>query len=247
VGHTPRPRSCHLCAKTKTRCDKKWPNCSRCIAKGTECQYISKLPKSRTPGFHNNSHAVHHEQLVVGNQQVPAFEAEYFNLDVPDIELPETESSDFLNFETSDTDIYTSTGAGLVYRSSSPFNQQFQTQLPIVANWSIPVVPTSRPHSITKRPKDKVGTERTATLVLHTLKSYVLTMLRHNSLPPFIHSSLVSAEFLMEPLINCINLVHMISGDMKGSRKLFWRNVRMECERLCDEVRGKGNCSKIYC
>ncbi|KAJ6086544.1 hypothetical protein N7467_005458 [Penicillium canescens] len=39
----------------------------------------------------------------------------------------------------------------------------------------------------------------------------------------------------MEPLDNCINLVHMISGGMRGSRKLFWRNVRMECERLCAE------------
>jgi hypothetical protein len=77
------------------------------------------------------------------------------------------------------------------------------------------------------------------------LKSYVLKMLRHNSLPPFIHPYLVSAELAMEPLDNCINLVHMISGEMKGGRKLFWRNVRMECERLCAEVRGVGNSSEI--
>ncbi|KAJ5833633.1 hypothetical protein N7474_001944 [Penicillium riverlandense] len=39
----------------------------------------------------------------------------------------------------------------------------------------------------------------------------------------------------MEPLSNCISLVHMISSGTRGSRKLFWRNVRMECERLCSE------------
>ncbi|KAI5360705.1 hypothetical protein Slin15195_G086210 [Septoria linicola] len=35
----------------------------------------------------------------------------------------------------------------------------------------------------------------------------------------------------MEPLANCISLVHMI-GSPKGSRKLLWRNVRLECERM---------------
>ncbi|KAJ5674975.1 uncharacterized protein N7477_004909 [Penicillium maclennaniae] len=36
----------------------------------------------------------------------------------------------------------------------------------------------------------------------------------------------------MEPLDNCLNLVHMISSGMKGSRKLFWSNVGVECGRL---------------
>ncbi|KAJ5316801.1 hypothetical protein N7508_001309 [Penicillium antarcticum] len=40
----------------------------------------------------------------------------------------------------------------------------------------------------------------------------------------------------METLDNCITLVHMISSGSRGSRKLFWKNVRMECERLCSEA-----------
>ena len=36
----------------------------------------------------------------------------------------------------------------------------------------------------------------------------------------------------MEPLTNCMSLVHMLSSRIHGSRKLFWKNVRMECERL---------------
>ena len=32
----------------------------------------------------------------------------------------------------------------------------------------------------------------------------------------------------MEPLNNCISLVHMISGGVRGSRKLFWKVVRLE-------------------
>ncbi|THX54515.1 hypothetical protein D6D06_05475 [Aureobasidium pullulans] len=39
----------------------------------------------------------------------------------------------------------------------------------------------------------------------------------------------------MEPLANCLSLLHMIGGNLRGSRKLFWKNVSMECERLREE------------
>ena len=219
--------------------------------KGTECQYISKSPRSKRPGIQNsnflnasnyqetnlNRDTIRHDELVIVDQEVADLRGESFNWDVPDIELAGDEFADFLNLQTNEINQYPSMGGSLVSRLSPPIDQEFQIKLPIAPNWSVPAVPTPNPHSLVKRPKINAGTERTATLILHTLKSYVLTMLRHNSLPPFIHPSFVSAEFFMEPLTNCINLVHMISGEMKGSRKLFWRNVRMECERLCDEVR----------
>jgi hypothetical protein len=76
-----------------------------------------------------------------------------------------------------------------------------------------------------------------------------MMMQRHNgsqnSLPPFIHPHLASSDFgidmgenadPMEPLHNCISLVHMLGGGVRGSRKLFWKNVRLECERFCKEV-----------
>jgi hypothetical protein len=30
--------------------------------------------------------------------------------------------------------------------------------------------------------------------------------------------------------------LRMLSGEVQGSRKLFWKVVRMECEHLCEEV-----------
>lgn len=72
-------------------------------------------------------------------------------------------------------------------------------------------------------------------LILHTLKSNLL-MLRNNDLPPFIYPRMLSLDFNnddIDSLSNCISLVHMISGEMRGSRKLFWRKVRQECNRLC--------------
>lgn len=73
----------------------------------------------------------------------------------------------------------------------------------------------------------------------YTLRSYPL-MFRQNTLPPFVHPHLLSSDAYkdqIELLTNCISLLHMISGGVQGSRKLFWENVRLECERICEDVR----------
>lgn len=117
---------------------------------------------------------------------------------------------------------------GQIEQAASPFNV------------SIPTLPTHTPRSFVLRTKVRRDASRTANLILHMLKAYPL-MLQDNSLPPFIHPSLISSDAEnddMEPLNNCISLVHMLSSRVRGSRKLFWRNVRMECERLCAEVGG---------
>ncbi|KEF52703.1 uncharacterized protein A1O9_11120, partial [Exophiala aquamarina CBS 119918] len=71
--------------------------------------------------------------------------------------------------------------------------------------------------------------------IFHTLTSYPMMMLRTNTLPPFIHPHLISSntkKIYLEPLSNCMSLIHMIRSRVQGSRKLFSRNVRLECERL---------------
>ncbi|KAK3686592.1 hypothetical protein LTR37_019653 [Vermiconidia calcicola] len=81
------------------------------------------------------------------------------------------------------------------------------------------------------------GAHRVAHLTYGMLKSYPM-MLHHNDLPPFIHPSLVSSDpenHDMEPLTNCMSLMLMISGGVRVNRRLFWRNVRQDCERLCAE------------
>ena len=85
----------------------------------------------------------------------------------------------------------------------------------------------------------EMGMQKTGNLILHTLKSYPSMMVRHNTLPPFIHPSLTSLNVEnddIEPLNNCISLSYVLNSGVKGSRKLFWRNVRMECERLGEMV-----------
>lgn len=172
------------------------------------------------------------------DQFTNTFGGESLTWDLPDTDLPDIQLGDFPNSLTVYANQHFSTGDPLASDATPWVNQEVQMMQPISSpTWSIPAVPTSNPRSLFQRPKGKAGTERTVALIRHTLKSYLLTML-HDSLPPFIHLSLVSGEFPVDPLDNCRNLVHMLSGNMKGSQRLFWRNVRIECERVFHEVCG---------
>lgn len=101
---------------------------------------------------------------------------------------------------------------------------------------AMPMMPSHSPRSLSRRTNAKPGAKRTANLLLHTLKSYSAMMLQHNNLPPFIHPQLfsINQDKDMEALYNCISLMHMISHRLPGSRALFWKNVRQECERIRD-------------
>ena len=92
---------------------------------------------------------------------------------------------------------------------------------------------------LVQRQRTKTGSQRASMLIHHTLRSYPLMIRQNNTLPPFIHPGLLQANAEnndMETLYNCISLLHMLNGGVQGSRKLFWRNVRQECERLCQIV-----------
>ncbi|KAJ9607678.1 hypothetical protein H2200_007756 [Cladophialophora chaetospira] len=161
---------------------------------------------------------------------------DYFNWNDPVVK-----DLDLLNRPTNyDTVVYDQINPLSIFGQSTPStNHAFQMQQsrPSLVP-TIPIVPSTMVRSLKQRPKPKVGAHRIANLMLHTLKSYPIMMMR-NALPPFIHPHVVSSDFgniHMEPLINCISLVNMISAGVRGSRKLFWKNVRLECERLCGEL-----------
>ena len=163
---------------------------------------------------------------------------EYLGWDVPDIDF-----ADFLNPQTNDEIVQTpsSRSSVLIRPSAASTDRTVQVnQVSSFPNISIPTLPSSTAlRTLILRPKLKTGAQRIANLILSTLKSYPLMMLRHNTLPPFIHPRLISSNVEnnhMEPLTNCISLMQMISSGVQGSRKLFWKNVRMECERLHEEV-----------
>lgn len=130
-------------------------------------------------------------------------------------------------------------GEDIIFSDFLPAQTQVKTAYyPSFEITSLLDVPTALARSFDRRPDIKNGSQRIANLLLHNLKSYPEMIMRHNSLPPFVHPFSISNDAEnddMEPLTNCLNLVHMLSSPHRGSRKLFWKNVRLECERWCAE------------
>lgn len=264
---TPRSRSCISCAQGKARCDNRRSGCSRCIAKAIQCQYPEttrrsigpKIQHSRngsierrmatpllvagSPRFENSQEAGNSGDMILDNTPVisdPVFTdigGDYLNWEDPQI--------NFAGFWNPQLDIgtvqYPPPGPTPSFHHLIPSTNHTPhiPQATLSSYISIPKQPTTTFRSLIRRPKLSTGAQRTANLILHTLKSYPMMMQRHSTLPPFIHPRLISSETKnghMEPLTNCICLMHMISSGVQGSRKLFWKNVKMECERMCEEV-----------
>jgi hypothetical protein len=253
------------CAKGKARCDKSQPECSRCIGKAIKCQYPANTSRATEPSVESNSNAstepedltlplvaghpgvddrqnasedsniIHDGTVVTPDLDFTNLEEDYLDGNNTDINF-----ADFINPQTNDPGLV-SEALSSVHFSTPPTTQTTREQQHLfAATSSIPLAPSGIIRLLVHRPKMQTGAQRIANLILHNLKSYPLMMLRYNTLPPFIHASLVSSDVEnvdMEPLNNCISLVHMISSGVKGSRMLFWNNVRMECERFSSEVR----------
>ncbi|UPL02802.1 hypothetical protein LCI18_013736 [Fusarium solani-melongenae] len=47
AANRPRQKSCHVCARSKRRCDKRIPSCTRCVEKGLSCVYVN-YPSTRS-------------------------------------------------------------------------------------------------------------------------------------------------------------------------------------------------------
>lgn len=263
-----RSRSCISCAKGKARCDNKQPECSRCTARAIECRYPTDTPKGTvsailpidrvSTSWHDtvplptldfsasNSYQEVSDDtgmILDGGFTMPT------DLEVANL-LPES-----LDWNSLDVDlggfVDTQTDEGAVVSSMpepslSTFRSFASTdhapEAQVAKSFPIMSIPKPLPltvRSFVQRPRLETGTQRIANLVLHTLKSYPLMILRQNTLPPFIHPLLMSPKAEAkygESLDNCISLIHMLKGGLRGSRKLFWKNVRLECERMLEEV-----------
>jgi hypothetical protein len=148
----------------------------------------------------------------------------------------------FLNSPTHDTSsLYPSSGSPYLARNPTPSTSQTSgmQRCGYPPRDSIPTVPTMKARSLSLRPETRIGQQRIANLISHTLKSYPMMMVRHKTLPPFIHPHMISSDVDtddMELLNNSICMVHMISSGVRGCRKMFWKGVRSECEQLYGDV-----------
>lgn len=251
----------------KGRCDNNQPRCSRCTAKAIECQYPANRSKAAESKLQHGSNRqlapekapslsavdfVSTEDHLASNTDSDIILDSALAISDPDLanlegflgwDDPGIDFDEFLNPQTEKGAIQSPT-----LRMSSLIHSTPTTDPTIHVlqgcvsspNLPIPRVPSYARRSIMQRPKMKTSAHRVTNLILHNLRSYPLMMRHPNNLPPFIHPSLISSDIEnddVEPLTNCISLVYMISSQVQGSRKLFWKNVQQECERWCEEVR----------
>ncbi|KAJ5776438.1 uncharacterized protein N7511_001449 [Penicillium nucicola] len=231
------------------RCDKMKPGCSRCKAKGIECHYVTKSVKVASNNHRIRRNAPEKQTDAGDTFLLPPSDIQYHVHSNDDdvtsgdnaLVISETHVADhdgtFVDWNISDIDV----SGFAIPEINNSYHAPYTDTTSIVdqvhaVNWSIPSQPTSNPRYLNHRPKGPPDAQRTVSLIQQTLKSYLLTMMRHNALPPFIHSSLTKDSLELEALDNCITLVHMISSGTRGSRKLFWKNVKIECERLHSEA-----------
>ena len=208
VGVISRSRSCIACAKSKIRCDGARPACGRCANKNHECHYnTGNIKPSKTP---NTSNVVQ-----AGGNGASAV-------------APASQSQPATSADT----VYTGTELDVLNMNYLDWSM-IDDALFGMPSWdmTMPTMPATEVRTLTQRHTQDTGMQRVASLMLSTFKSYLRDMLHHDTMPPFIHPSQSSSANISEPLANCISLIHMISSP-KGSRKLFWRNVRTECEHI---------------
>ncbi|KAK3309004.1 uncharacterized protein B0T15DRAFT_126406 [Chaetomium strumarium] len=253
-----RTRSCNSCARRKARCDNKRPACSACLTKGIECHYPAKTPRGTGRGPQSvrqrterdvptahppetvsapisdaiSHHSLFNDAPVISDLSVSAADSGdvYLPWDGQDIAF-----ADFILPQMNDAALQFFPALESTTPLSTPLQETIQPH-----RVSIPAPPLNFSGSLVQRPRTGLAMQRMAKLVLQQLKSYPLMMLRHNTLPPFIHPRLLSdvEKSDMEPLHNCMSLLHMLGSQVPGSRKLVWRNVRMECERFRKEYLG---------
>ena len=92
--------------------------------------------------------------------------------------------------------------------------------------------------SFTRKPAIKGGALTTSMLMLHLLISYPMMLRDPNAPPPFIHPSFLADQEskTMESLTTCVSLIQMLDSGGSASKRLLWKNIRLECERLQVQV-----------
>jgi hypothetical protein len=107
-------------------------------------------------------------------------------------------------------------------------------------------ISTMPPHAMqrfTRTAAYKGPARVTATMMKRILTAYPMMLRNRGPPPPFIHASMATDDVTayhrpLESLANCESLMHLLgSGDGKdASKRLVWKNVSLECERVHVEV-----------
>jgi len=259
-----RSRACIACAKAKARCDNLPVACGRCASKNIQCIYRSRKAlreetqdssleeednagdRTGTEASTSTSPKNAHGLTACGVSRLAGENAstQFGNLDDTE-ELFRWDMTDFAAPKLHTWDYRKSP----VPIAPMPFDlaiSRLENEYPLdhmssILETTMPMMPTYEMRCFTRRPTLKGAAHATATMMTHILTSYPPMMRNPASPPPFIHpSSMVRAadnHQSHESLATCASLMGLLGSGSEANRKLVWKNVRLECERLHAEVR----------
>lgn len=255
-----RNRSCTACAKAKVRCDNKLPSCTRCTERKVDCVFQATSPSSSKKKKSNiakeksqagvtsvSTIPTHSDGNLDGTEAVSTdLELDLTSFGEIDVDWQGTDI-DFSELDDQSLELVTKHLPPLPFDQwnapiKHPVSLQLSYQTPFKTP-SIPTMPIYSLRSFLQRPSTKDRGQTTTTLMLHILTSYPSMMKSPDTLPPFIHPYSLSSgpghgmeEKSAEALTTCMSLIQMLHSNVSGSRKLLWKNVRLECDRMSEEV-----------
>jgi len=145
--------------------------------------------------------------------------------------IPKSPSPDLINFHSTHL-------SSISIPTNRPYLIPSQTRFP-----SLPATLSTNHmgRSFTPKTTIKACSQTNATILVQILKSYPKMMTKNETYPPFIHPFCVPdttsgpSYTSSESLQNCRNLAKLFYSDT-GGRRLVWRMIRMEQERMAQEV-----------
>jgi hypothetical protein len=240
----PRKKACQPCTAAKVRCDLKRPHCSRCETRQVVCVYAvpnpvanNSLPTVGNTGVadrpNDNSHVVDLVKRVSSSSGIgfgeptdPAtYTTSFGNSPHSQIQEQRTSLGTTLTPENEYNDYWASTPLNFaVIRLICPVDATR-----IRNRWLADFIP-----SLTDR--IKIYSPGVFSFISRVLKTYPAILLRKGQLPPFIHPSQLAGPDIPTPLANCLSLVRLWDGQVRGSEAIVCETIKKEMDRLYSEV-----------
>jgi hypothetical protein len=261
---TARSRSCIACAKAKARCNNALPNCARCTSKSLHCRFPGSSSEqkgsreTKTDGLMSVDQPVTKEVCEDLGSETRALNdgAEValigdintcFDLNITGFEDEEQSIWSLISVEKAmmPTLDFDNTHPNITGHSDPLSVSQMEygsriNNTSLAPDLGLLVMPNYdlALRSFTQRPAIKSGASTTYMLMLRLLTSYSIMLRDPKSPPPFIHPSFLSdtENKTMESLTTCASLVQMLDSGGIASKRLLWKNIRLECERLQVQV-----------
>ena len=240
----PRKKACQECTAGKVRCDLQRPRCSRCEARQTACVYavigcvvdrasptvdqgIRVVPLAKDgPGHIQAQNSPSEIRIGSSESAKSTFQAGQFQFSAGPQSPSQTPSlqsnlgfrNEFNEYWASDALSFTDINLICIVDPTSIRNR-----------WLADFIP-----SITDRVK--IYSPGVSSFIARVLKTYPQMLLNKGQLPPFIHPSQLSGPDLPTPLANCLSLVRLWDGQVRGSETIVLETVKKEMDRLHCEV-----------